>query len=103
MKYQPKRSAARWLESAPSYVLACYDNGGKTCDRYTVILGAPFWTPAYGRDVPYLAMSEAPTHPLGFSQWGEMPSSNRSANGKKVRWLDLPEAIRNHVVYRCAE
>lgn len=100
MKYQPKRSRKQWSESAPKYVLACYDNGGKTCDRYTVLIGAPVWTPDYGRNVPYLGMSGAPSHPQGFSQWGEMPAHNRAACGKHVRWLDLPEHIRAHVVSR---
>lgn len=43
MQYQPKRASKRWTESAPAYVLACYDNGGKTCDRYTVLFGKPIW------------------------------------------------------------
>jgi hypothetical protein len=101
MRYQPKRSRAQWTEQAPRYVLACYDNGGRTCDRYTVLLGAPFWEPPMGRSVPYLGMSDAPTHPQGFSQWGEMPSYHREACGAHVRWLDLPEHIRAHVVARC--
>ena len=103
MKYQPKRSRKQWTQDAPPYVLACYDNGGKTCDRYTVLFGAPIWTPKYGRTVPFLGMSGAPTHPQGFSQWGEMPSDNRAACGKHVRWLDLPEHIREHVISRATE
>lgn len=103
MQYQPKRASKRWTEAAPHYVLACYDNGGKTADRYTVLFGWPIWQESDGRDVPYLGMSGAPTHPQGFSQWGEMPSNNRDACGKHVRWLDLPEDIRAHVVARARE
>ena len=100
MKYQPKRSRAKFSEGAPAYVLACYDNDGKTCDRYTVLFGAPYWTPDMGRKVQFLGMSGAPTHPQGFSQWGELNAFDRSGCGKHVRWLDLPENIRAHVIAR---
>ena len=100
MKYQPKRSRAKFSEGAPAYVLACYDNDGKTCDRYTVLFGAPYWTPDMGRKVQFLGMSGAPTHPQGFSQWGELNAFDRSGCGKHIRWLDLPENIRAHVIAR---
>lgn len=103
MKYQPKRASKRWTEGAPEYVLACYDNGGKTVDRYTVLFGGTLWSEDMGRTVNYLGMSGSPTHPQGFSQWGEMPAHNRSACGKHVRWLDLPEHIRQHVIARASE
>lgn len=103
MHYQPKRSRPKWLQSAPHYVLACYDNGGKTADRYTVLFGWPFWSEPMGRDVPYLGMSAYPTHPQGFSQWGEMPSHNRAACGKHVAWLELPDEIRAHIVMRARQ
>lgn len=96
--YQPLRSSARWLEGAPPYVLACYDSGpNKGADRYTVLYGAPFWTPEYGRRVPYFAASAYPFHPQGFGQHGEMPAANRSALGSKIRWCDLPEDVRKAV------
>lgn len=104
--YQPKRSSKRWTEGAPEYVLACYDNGGLdnkrtgTVDRYTVMFGGSLWNPEMGRNVYHLDMSDAPSHPQGFSQWGEMPASSRTGFGKHVRWLDLPERIRRHVVSR---
>jgi hypothetical protein len=98
--YRPRRSSARWLENAPEYVLACFDNGGKTCDRYTVMLGGSMWGPEMGRNVHYLAMSHAPTQ--GFSQFGEMPAHNRRGFGRHIRWLDLPNHIRQHVIDRVA-
>ncbi len=100
MRYQPKRASKRWSEAAPEFVLACFDNGGRTCDRYTVMFGGSLWEPDMGRSVYCLGMSGSPTHPQGFSQWGEMPSINRTGFGKKVRWLDLPENIRKHVIER---
>lgn len=101
--YQPKRSSARWLEKAPEYVLACYDNKGKTCDRYTVYFGGSLWCPEMGRSIAYLGMSGAPTHPQGFSQWGEAPAFCRPASREKVSWLELPEHIRRHVVARATQ
>ena len=105
MRYQPKRSRKQWLIGAPEYVLACYDNGGKTADRYTVLIGGSLYEPglAAKRAVECLCMSAYPVCPLGFSQWGEMLSANRAACGKHVKWNDLPENIRKHVIARCEE
>lgn len=98
MAYQPKRSSPRWLEGAPRHVLACYDNGGRSFDRYTVLYGAPWWQPDYGRNVPYIACSANPFHPQGFGQHGEMPADNRQALGRKVRWQDLPPDVQRMAV-----
>ena len=98
--YRPRRSAQRWLEGAPEYVLACADNRGKTADRYEVLFAGSLWDPSMGRRIQCLGMSGAPTHPQGFSQWGECPASYRPTSRDKVRWLDLPEHIRAHVKAR---
>lgn len=107
-KYTPRRFGARWSAEAPAYVLDVLDNKGKTADRYTVLFTGPLLITdgTYaGTHVPYLGMSGAPTHPQGFSQWGEMSAYNAStyryASGKdRIRWLDLPEHIRAHVIAR---
>ena len=98
MTYRPLKSAARWLEGAPSMVLACYDNGGRSFDRYTILYGAPWWTPEMGRNVPYFAASERPFHPQGFGQHGEMPTYNRAALGKKIKFSDLPDDVQRAVI-----
>ena len=102
MRYQPKKSTARWLEGAPAPVLACYDNGGRSIDRYTVLYGAPLWSPDMGRNVPYRAMSEYPRHPQGVGQWGEMPAYNRGALGRKIAFSALPVQCQNVVRQDCA-
>lgn len=102
--YRPRRAAKRWLLDAPEYVLDCFDNRGKTTDRYTVLFGGSLFVPhllKVGR-VFCLDMSEAPTHPQGYSQWGQCLASWRPAH-QRVRWLDLPEHIRNHVISRVKE
>jgi hypothetical protein len=95
-KYRPKKASKRWLIDAPDYILSVYDNGGKTCDRYTVLFAGHLWNASLGYNVMYLAMSDG----LEFSQWGEMRSDDREACGKQIAWLDLPEHIRNHVIDR---
>lgn len=101
--YRPRRASRRWTEAAPEYVLACYDNRGKTCDRYTVYFGGSHWEPSMGPIVLYLGMSDDPTSPQGFSQWGEVPAMCRPPSRDKVRWLDLPDYIRAHVAARVTE
>ena len=111
-QYTPRRASKRWLEGAPDYVLDCFDT--KDCgDRYTVVFGKEFMNhvPNYpGGDywLSYLAMSDAPTHPQGISLWGEMASHQIAAyryrnHHRRVRWNDLPEHIREHVVARAEE
>ena len=95
MRYQPKRSGARWLEGAPRPVLACYDSGPKTIDRYTVLYGAPFWSEEWGRTIPCFAMSAAPFHPQGFGQHGEL--------GRKIGFTDLPPDCQRAVRLDCEE
>lgn len=101
---KPKRATIkRWLVSAPEYVVACYDNGGKTADRYTVLIGGSLHDPILdsARAVAFLGMSETPFSPQGVSMWGEMPRGNGRVCGKKVAWLELPEHTRKHVISRC--
>jgi len=76
----------------PKYV-RCYDNGGKTFDRYTVV-----FTGRYnkgGRYFEYLGMSAHPFHPQGFGQHGEsnLPIDRPiySHLGKKITFDQLPE------------
>lgn len=104
MRYQPKRSAAHWLEGAPAPVLACYDSGpNRGADRYTVLYGVPLWDESYGRDVPARAMSAAPFHPQGVGLFVQVPAHDRSSYGKKIRFADLPEDCRRCVEMDCRE
>ena len=113
MRYQPRRSAARWLEGAPKPVLACYDSGpNKNADRYTVLYGAPLWESdtaeikrRYPKRDPYMiparAMNSAPFHPLGICLCTEVPAWNRKAFGKKIRFSDLPSDCQAVVEKDC--
>lgn len=108
-KYTPRRAGKRWREGAPDYILDCFDFGPETADRYIIIFGGPDWTEGdgtYARTwLHYLGCGEGGR---GFSQWGEMSAHNaaafRYANGhRRVRWLDLSEATRAHIVARATE
>lgn len=102
--YRPRRANKRWLEDAPEYVLDVFDNRGKTADRYMVLFGGSLLEPALlkHRKVFCLDMSEQPSHPQGVSMWGECPASFRPHH-QRIRWLDLPENIRKHVIARATQ
>jgi len=96
-----KRANKRWLDGdCPAGVLAIFDNGGKTWDRYTVL-----YVPQPGAEfVEYLGASERPYDPQGFGQHGEMRASEvasyryRATSSKEsARWSDLPDDVKRAV------
>ncbi len=75
-------------------VLRCYDNGGRSFDRYTII--PPRWGKEYRERDPRLwsaiGASEHPFHPQGFGQHcTAMPGQHL---GKRVRWDALPPDVQ---------
>jgi hypothetical protein len=99
--YRPRRARARWLEGAPSALLAVYDNGGKSFDRYTALYGAPLWVPSMAHTIPARFMSSDPFHPQGVGMYGEVKAYYRDSFGKKVRFLDLPDAVKRCIIRDC--
>lgn len=102
MKYQPRRATKRWLEGAPEYILDVFDNKGRTADRYTILFGGSLLDPHLLKDrkVHALFLNNLPEHPCyGVSMWGEIEASYRPAH-RRVRWLDLPENVREHIMRR---
>ncbi len=81
------------------YLFRITDNGGATADRYTVIFS----------DGDYLGLSGSPSHPQGFSQWGESIDvanvAERVEEGEEVdlSWGCLPEQVRGHILSRLNE
>jgi hypothetical protein len=72
-----------------------YDNGGKTYDRYTLVM-PDMDTP---RTNDYWGFSENPFHPQGFGQFaGEYPLlKNYDSLGKLIPIESLPEQARKFV------
>jgi len=71
-----------------------YDNGGETCDRYTIYYRRNGWQPWQH----YIAASGAPFHPQGFGQHGESAPFDRRADmqhlGSPVRFAKLPADVQ---------
>lgn len=76
-------------------VLRCYDNGGKTLDRYTVL--PPRWGNTYrnrtnSKLFESIAASENPYHPQGVGQHTlAYPGKHL---GKRIHWDDLPTNVQ---------
>ena len=80
----------------PDGILAIYDNGGRTSDRYCVVFspivsdGRQWFTTMY--------MSEHPTHPQGIGLTGEHATRPTRGRGDRVISLDsLPAECRECV------
>lgn len=82
--------------------IRCYDNGGETCDRYTVVFTGRY-THKTAREHWVLGMSDAPFHPQGFgqhmtypyqidAQGGKWPPAIGRKNhlGTRIKFQDLP-------------
>lgn len=96
-----KRMTALMPNGIPRYV-RCYDNGGETADRYTVVFCGRY-THKTGRAFWYVGMNAAPFHPQGIGQHGEsnyMPidKPKYSHLGKKIKFIDLPEDCKTCVI-----
>lgn len=79
-----------------------FDNGGKSFDRYTVVIGTRGDWAAYG-------MSVNADAPNGFNQWlgDELDGviidaigGDTSVLGREVSILDIPQAVRRGIAYR---
>lgn len=70
-----------------------YDNGGETCDRYTVYLAGTEDNNARGNDpmMECLTLSEKPNHPQGCNMFAQgVPGGH---NGKQMELAELPPEI----------
>lgn len=72
--------------------IKCYDNGGKTADRYTV----------FYMDIPethgfmLVGMSERPFHPHGFGQHSSGTPGRHC--GKRIKFEELPKDCQKLVI-----
>jgi hypothetical protein len=79
--------------------IRCYDNGGITADRYTVVFLTPFWID--DEHQPWYAsagMSDDPYHPQGVGYHNEFPrliDEPKSEHlGKPIAFDQLPARCR---------
>ncbi len=83
-------------------VIDCWDNGGRTIDRYTIAVtglqsvnGEPY--------TYFMAASENPFHPQGFGQHGHEERtrsyfrSRYTHLGRHIDFLDLPEPVQRFI------
>lgn len=109
-KYVPRRQNSRWLDGdCPKGVLAIYDDGERTVDRYTVFYVKPITGDTYTNMViGYRGMSEHPTHPQGVGMFGEMEAYKVAEyryhnRNRACRWSALPQEVRDVVTRDLAE
>ena len=79
-------------------ILACYDNGGKTFDRYTIVFDETEKYHASGN--VFNACLAIGNDPRGFSQWSTCQMGRHL--GKKLKFEELPENVQKHVIARIA-
>lgn len=84
-------------QTSPGIVLCVRDNGGRTIDRYSVVLRTGT-TPGM---LDCLGLSSDPASPQGFSQWGDCKDGDHM--GRTIPWTDLPENVRRHALERLRE
>ena len=76
-----QRTESLMPNGEPRYV-RCYDNGGRSFDRYTVIYSRiSCRVPRLRGMTFYVGLSENPSEPQGFGQYGEAQGHLDSPNG----------------------
>jgi hypothetical protein len=84
----------------PRYV-RCYDNGGETADRFTVVYTGRYRHNTGGEQL-HVCMSASPFHPQGVGQHGSLGTSIDTPSyrhlGKRIAFRDLPEDCRTLVL-----
>jgi hypothetical protein len=74
--------------------ITIYDNGGKTFDRYTVLIQGKLIDMAFG-------MSPNPSDSNGYNQYlCDASEININGVGKEVEYYDLPIDVQNAIADR---
>lgn len=101
MKNKLQERREKFMPNGIPKMVRIYDNGGETCDRYTVVFtgryrrltGGEFWV---------LGMSGAPYHPQGFCQHSfynhQIDVPRYGHLGKKIKFTDLPKDCQRAVL-----
>jgi hypothetical protein len=79
-------------------MLAIFDNGGKTLDRYTVVFDKGNWQGS--KFHPMLGLDNGG---VGFSQFSEgqyNPKTKNAHLGKQIEFSTLSPETKGHILYR---
>lgn len=82
----------RIKEQGYGRIIAVYDSGDKTIDRYGVYFNV-IANPRGHKEV--FGMSSNPTHPQGFGQWSAGQTGRH--NGKSITFDQLPEECQRAI------
>lgn len=96
-------------DGEPKYI-RCYDNGGESADRYTVVFTGRYRKNT-GNEFVYRGMSTHPCHPQGVGQWGSSqaqidankwgfapPIGRKNHLGTRISFDNLPEDCRRLIL-----
>lgn len=79
--------------------ITVYLSSANVADCWTAVLNSEAWEESVNPGMKaMIGMSDNPTNPQGFSQFGEGREGPHL--GKKMPWLKVPENIRNHILSR---
>lgn len=103
--YRPRPQSKKFLDGdCPAGVLAIYDNGGKTFDRYTVFYREPTAGVTFSDMwIGYRGMSDHPFSPSGFGIYAEIEAwqlrgYRARAYRESCKWSSLPPDVKRAVL-----
>lgn len=93
-----ERKSALMPNGIPRYI-RCYDNGGETFDRYTVVYTGHYRNHRL-QDCIYIGMSEYPYQGFGQHGFSNEPIDRPTYGhlGKKISFDQLPEDCKKAVI-----
>ena len=99
-QYRPRRANKRWMKDAPDFILSVHDDP-RFADRYTIyfVPDKEDYTSRVDCSILYLGCSHTPDLLNSISMFGEVDCTQRQTN-RRIKWLDLPENVRKHVIRR---
>ena len=86
----------------------CYDNGGESADRYTVVFTGKYRHKTDG-EFWYVGMSDNPYHPQGVGMHGSSPTRidgygvSTGHLGKRLQFNQLPKPCQDLVISTYAD
>ena len=108
MTYSPRAQSFRYRNAdCPKNVLAIYDNGGTSADRYTVIYKTLIEGPHGQLWLGLRAMNAQPSHPqYGIALYAqyrvhEIAAYRDRSRRHACRWTDLPPTVQACVRLDC--